>query len=217
MSGTFGFLGGNWGQSLNAHEPDLIRFAEDKIKSSSSGYGVPDDPIVAAMAASDRDINMDIEANVRALAPAMQQGATFANTATKYTGYAYGAAAIVASGAPAVASVILRGVGWAQATFGAGTGVLLGRYYNEADNYIIDAKEMGANYFNLGEKGWKVADYFGEPWEANRAFIDTSVARGQQFFLNQAPFGADTLGTYGREVQHLFQSGVPNSQIMVTW
>jgi hypothetical protein len=55
--------------------------------------------------------------------------------------------------------------------------------------YIADAKAMSANYFSLGDKGWRVANYFGDAWVANRAFIDTSVARGQQIFLNEAPLG----------------------------
>ena len=169
------------------------------------------------MAAADKDIRMNIDANVRALAPAMQQGAVFANTVTKYTVYAYGAAATVAVGAPVAANAFLRGVGWYQAVSGAGTGVLLGRFYTPMENYIIDAKEMGANYFDLGDYGWKLANYFGEPWVANRAFINAAAARGQQFFLNQAPFGVDSFGTYGREVQYLFQSGVPNGQITLIW
>jgi hypothetical protein len=35
--------------------------------------------------------------------------------------------------------------------------------------------------------------------------------------LNQSPFGDNSFGTFGREVQQLSESGVPNSQISVTW
>ena len=133
--------------------------------------------------------------------------------------YAAGWGGVVAAPTvlPAAANAIGAGVGWTQGTLGSGAGVLLGKFFSEADNYAIDAEQMGANYFNLGKNGWKVLNYFGDAWTANQAFIDASIARGQQFFLNQAPLGEFMTGTYTREVQYLFQAGVPNSQITLVW
>jgi hypothetical protein len=55
-------------------------------------------------------------------------------------------------------------------------------------DYILDAQEIGANYFNL-ERLYNVFDYFGDAWVANQGFLNASIARGQCFLLNQAPFG----------------------------
>jgi RHS repeat-associated protein len=210
----------DWGPNLSSRMPVTITTAWNHFKFGGSTLvrsSSSDSPSVAAMASADVDVTMNIETNVRTLAPAMQQGAAFANAATKYTGYAYAAAATVAVGGPHAMNAVLRGIGWAQGTFGAGTGVLLGRYYNEAENYIVDAKEMGANYFNLGGF-WKVGNYFGDAWVANRVFIDASIVRGQQFFLNQGPLGPAAVGTYGREIDYLlFETSIPNSQISTAW
>lgn len=48
---------------------------------------------------------------------------------------------------PAVVAAGSNGIGYAvgaaQGAFGAGTGVLLGKYFSAGDNYLIDAQEMG--------------------------------------------------------------------------
>ncbi len=166
---------------------------------------------------SDIDISADMSNNIAALAPAMQRGAAFANKATAYTGAAYGVAAGATVAIPAAANAVGYGIGYLEGAYGSGAGVLLGRYWNEAENYMIDAKDMGLNYFNIGDRGWKVLDYLGDAWTANRGFLDASFARGQQFFLNEAPFGNFRFGTYGREIDYLFESGIPNSRIVVTF
>jgi hypothetical protein len=63
---------------------------------------------------------------------------------------------------------------------------------------LFDAQEMGRNYFDLGKKGWKIADYFGDTWVADRAFLDAAIARGSQFHLNQPPLGKYATGTLSK-------------------
>jgi hypothetical protein len=51
---------------------------------------------------------------------------------------------------------------------------------------MIDAQEMGANYFNLGS-WWRVFNYLGGGARvANRGFIDASTARGAAVFLESS-------------------------------
>jgi RHS repeat-associated protein len=135
---------------------------------------------------------------------------------TAIYGAGFGVAAAAPAVLPALSNGISYGVGFYQGALGGGSVVLLGKYFTASDNYMVDAEEIGANYFNLG-KFWHLAEYFGDAWVADQGFIDASIVRGQTFLLNQPPFGEFSFGTYGREVQYLFDQGIPNNQILVTW
>lgn len=115
---------------------------------------------------------------------------------------------------PPLANAVGYGIGWAQGAFGTGGGVLLGKWISEEENYIIDANELGLNYFNVG-KAYKILNYLGDGWTPDRAFLDASIARGQNFLLNQAPFSEFTTGSYSQEIRYLFDAGVQNGKIMI--
>ncbi len=115
--------------------------------------------------------------------------------------------------APAIGGVIAQGVastvGWGYGLAG-GSGVVIG-LFDEYPSYIEAAEATGANLFNLSKPLWSALSYFGETWTANRAFIDASIWRGQQFFLNTAPLGVEGT-TYARELQYLTSRGVGPAQ-----
>jgi RHS repeat-associated protein len=133
-----------------------------------------------------------------------------------YTASATAAAGVVA--APAVAATATNaigyGVGYAQGSLATGSGVLLGKYWSEIDNYMLDAENAGLGYFNLGDKGWKIMNALGDPLSANQGFLDAVIKRGIPIYLNNSPFEG---GTYGWELQYLFSNGVPNGQLYPAW
>ena len=120
--------------------------------------------------------------------------------------------------APAVIPVVANGVsysiGYLQGTFATGTGVLLGKWISANENYIIDAEESGLGYFNLG-RAYKVFDYLGDAWVANKGFLDSVIARGLPIYLNNSPICAT--GGYARELEYLFSAGVPNQGFVFVW
>ena len=118
--------------------------------------------------------------------------------------------------APAAATAIAQGaartVGWAYGATG-GTGVVLGSYL-QYPNYIDAARSLGANVFNVRPWIWSALNLTGQTWTANRAFLDASIARGQQFYLSTAPLGAS--GYFATELEYLTSRGVgPNQWLMV--
>jgi RHS repeat-associated protein len=110
--------------------------------------------------------------------------------------------------APVATGVVARGaatvVGRAYAATG-GSGVVLGAYEGYP-NYIDAARAMNANAFNIRVWIWTILKFMGEDWTANRAFLDASIKRGQQFYLNTPPLGAT--GTFARELQYLTSRGI---------
>ncbi len=136
------------------------------------------------------------------------------------TGLAGGSAALGAgialapAAATGAANVAARGIGWAQGAWGAGTGVVLGSY-NQVNNYIEAAQSMRANYFSVPTPVWNVLSYFGQSWTANRAFLDASVARGQQFWLATNPLEATNY--FAMELQYLNSIGVGPSAWETVW
>jgi hypothetical protein len=86
-----------------------------------------------------------------------------------------------------------------------GTGVVIGKF-SDAPNYIETAKAMGANYFNLGQRGWNFFQHFGQGWTVNRAFLDASIARGQQVFSSSST--ASATGSFAQEVEYLRSKGI---------
>ena len=99
----------------------------------------------------------------------------------------------------------LRGLGWATR---------LGKWISANENYIIDAEESGLGYFNLG-RAYKVFDYLGDAWVANKGFLDSVIARGLPIYLNNSPICAT--GGYARELEYLFSAGVPNQGFVFVW
>jgi RHS repeat-associated protein len=184
MDGFFGFMQGNFGPSIsgrtNSHAPGWVLFREDRIKSSSSGI-VPDDPIVAAMAASDRDIRMDIEANVRALAPAMQQGnATVQTFMAGQAVLATSAAAVYAG--PTIATTVANRLLFGPVVnrvFWSGAGYFAAHSYalmNEGTTLEDSPLGKTLDLFTQSEAGG-----FGISYQTMRPFWDTAsgaFARG---------------------------------------
>jgi hypothetical protein len=91
----------------------------------------------------------------------------------------------------------------------------LGKWISNTDNYIIDAQELQVGYFNLGDWGWKLSNYFGDPWLANQGFLDKVLQRGIPIYLGQVPVAATD--TYARELEYLFERGVPNELLIPAW
>lgn len=127
------------------------------------------------------------------------------------TVFALGAVAPVV--VPAAANGVGYTIGYAQGFYATG-GVLLGKWFTANENYIIDAKEMGLDYFSLG-KGYNVLDYLGDAWIANKGFLDAVLARGLPIYLNSPPVGV--AGGYGRELEYIFDAGVPNAALFPVW
>ena len=126
------------------------------------------------------------------------------------------AAGAVIAAAPAVGSAVVTGtaraVGYASGLSG-GTGVVLGQY-DEINSYISAARSMGANYYSIPRQLWNFFDRFGASWAANQAFLDASIARGQQFWLSTNPLAATN--TFASELQYLTSRGVgPDQWLMV--
>lgn len=205
----------------NPHAPSWVTTAWNKYNSS----GVPSGAHLSGTRSgfnpatgedtSDVDISMNIDANVRALAPAMEQGAAFANAATKYTGYTYVAAATAVVGGPTIVNagynLGARAVGWYLGLTG-GTGVVLGQY-DEYTNYVQAAESVGANALNA-PRLYNLFNSAGQWWTLNQSFLSASVFRGQQFFMSSPVLGAT--GNYALELQYLMSRGIgPNQWQMV--
>jgi RHS repeat-associated protein len=115
---------------------------------------------------------------------------------------------VAAGAAPAVgnfiASTVAKGIGWGYGITG-GSGVVLGKYF-EYPNYIDAARAMNANVYNIPDRLWSILNFAGQAWTTNRAFLDASIWRGQQFFLNTPPVGVD--GYYAMELRYLISKGI---------
>jgi RHS repeat-associated protein len=136
--------------------------------------------------------------------------------ATLGTAGAYALAGTVVAGiivAPSVAELAVhlaaRGTGWYLGLTGSGTGVVLGQF-NAYTNYLTAARSIGANALSVPMRVFYFFDEAGEWWTLNEAFIDASIARGQQFFMSSPVLGAS--GNYSLELQYLTQRGIDASQ-----
>jgi RHS repeat-associated protein len=117
------------------------------------------------------------------------------------------------AGVPYIAA---NSIGWGYAWIGGGTGVVLGPWRAAAGslNYVQTARAIGANAYNVPTWLWQGLNYFGESWTANRAFLQMSIWRGQQFFMSAETESAT--GTFARELQYLISKGIrPNQWIRV--
>lgn len=120
----------------------------------------------------------------------------------------YGGAFLGASGAPYVASIAARGIGWGYAALGGGSAVVLGGY----PDYIQAAQEMGARALNMPNSVWNALSVFGENWTAEQAFIDTAMSRG--YSISLAP-GAGGGVNFWLEMQYLREVGVDPASLPV--
>lgn len=107
------------------------------------------------------------------------------------------AGAVTSSG---VTNLAARGFGWYYALRG-GSGVVLGKY----PQYLNAAGQISANALNASPKVYKFFNTRGQWWTLDRAFLNGSIFRVQQFYLSNAPMGT---GTYLMELQHLQDMGI---------
>lgn len=77
---------------------------------------------------------------------------------------------------------------------------MLGKY----PQYVETGEALGANTFNVSPTLYNVLNNFGQAWTANRAFLDASIFRGQQFFLSSV----EASGSYARELDYLLSRGI---------
>jgi hypothetical protein len=94
------------------------------------------------------------------------------NAITKGYAMTWGGALLTAAGAPYVASLAARGIGWGYATLGGASAVVLSGY----SEYVDTAEAIGARALNMPNPIWNALSFFGETWTANQAFIDTALA-----------------------------------------
>jgi len=211
--------------------PDLDLSGLGDILSSGLGEmpslaaGTPDDPLVAQVANQQlSNLSNDVMTpGIQGLfhAPGMARLWNSANTWGNMAAIGtVGALALPAAvGAPAAASTVANTVGYyagyTQGAFAGSTGVLLGKWVSESENYIIDAQEMNLSYFNVGNTGWKILNYLGDANVANQGFLDKVVQRGVPIYLGSQPVGVT--GQYAWELQYLFNLGVPNGALFPAW
>jgi len=125
-----------------------------------------------------------------------------------------GAVLAVPTVAAAATNTIGYGVGYMQGALASGSGVLLGKYISENDNYMLDAESMGFGYFNIGNTGWRIMNTLGNPLSANQGFLDAVIQRGIPIYLNNQPL---SVGSYAWELQYLFSQGIANRQLVPIW
>ena len=108
-------------------------------------------------------------------------------------------------GAPAAysgaVSAAARGFGWYYGYTGA-SGVVLGTF---ADDYQGVAQSIGANYLNAPEGVYNFFNNADEWWTLNQGFLESSIFRGQQFYLSSEPMGT---GGFYMEMQYLQGRGI---------
>jgi hypothetical protein len=158
---------------------------------------------------SDRDITMDIAANVATLAPAMQSANATVQTFMAGQAIQVGVAAAVIAGPAVATNVAARGSGWYYAYAGAGAGgVVLGR-----DPEYLDAAEgMGAQALNASRDVYRFFLNRGEWSTLNTSYLNAQIFRGQQFFLSNPPMGVPQSSSFWMELQHLSNSGIGPEQ-----
>ena len=131
---------------------------------------------------------------------------TFAGATLLAVGGVVAAPTVVGTGV----NIAATGFGWYYGLLGP-AGVVLGTYAAEESindlSYVDAAESIGANYLDAPNS---VYNYFNDAgaWETlENAFIDSSVFRGQQIYLNTDP--AVTSGeSYLLELEHLQQLGI---------
>jgi len=100
--------------------------------------------------------------------------------------------------------------------FGGGSGVVLGQYFvDEGEvNYVAAAESNGANSLNVRQGIYNFFVANGEWWTVNRAFLDSSIFRGQQFYLSSAPMGS---GGFLMEMEYLQGLGINPYSLPWAW
>jgi len=67
---------------------------------------------------------------------------------------------------------------------------------------LDEAENMGAAALNIGPKMWNFLDSMSEGWTANKAFLDTAMARGMNIYF-ATPASQAGFGYYLMELQYL--------------
>ena len=70
------------------------------------------------------------------------------------------------------------------------TTTMLGRYSDAMDNYMVQARQMGATYFNLG-RAYNILDAIGLAKPSNQQFIANQIAKANDFIV----YGDEAPGT----------------------
>jgi hypothetical protein len=94
-----------------------------------------------------------------------------------------------------------RGFGWYYGLTG-GSGVVLGTY---EENYLEAAQQIGANALNAPQSVYKFFSNADQWWTLNQSFLQSSIFRGQQFYLNSEPTGT---GGFYMEMRYLQSRGI---------
>ena len=84
------------------------------------------------------------------------------------------------------------------------TWTMLGRYYSEADNYMVEAEKTGAQYFNLG-KFYEPLNAIGLAEPINKQFIVNQMAEKMDFVV----YGSEQVPTnLAMETTMIYDSGL---------
>ena len=94
-----------------------------------------------------------------------------------------------------------RGFGWYYGLTG-GSGVVLGTY---EENYLEAAQQIGANALNAPQSVYKFFSNADQWWTLNQSFLQSSIFREQQFYLNSEPTGT---GGFYMEMRYLQSRGI---------
>lgn len=99
---------------------------------------------------------------------------------------------------------------------GGRAGVVLGEYNAEPGemNYVGAAKTIGANALNAPFRIYNFFQNQGQWWTLNQSFINGSLFRGQQLFLNTEPMGT---GGFLQEMQYLQGKGIDPFSLPWVW
>jgi RHS repeat-associated protein len=233
--GTWSWDGGGGPGSTGTTEPGGAPvYAQGWFYAYGTPYGIGDTPYVINdnSPGLDRDGMADFP-----LAQALFHGGGqpywgAANKVVTYATVGYAGAVLAAPLAPAAVAaasatatamstattVVTNSAGYAygymQGALATGSGVLLGKYISENENYMLDAEEAGLGYFNIGKAGWNIMSRFGNPLVANQGFLDSVLNRGVPIYLGSQPVSD---GSFAWELQYLFSQGVSNGELIRHW
>ena len=122
------------------------------------------------------------------------------NATIGYTGM-YGAVLGAPAAYSGAVSAAARGFGWYYGYTGA-SGVVLGTF---ADDYQGVAQSIWANYLNAPTGVYNFFNNADEWWTLNQGFLESSIFRGQQFYLSSEPMGT---GGFYMEMLYLQSRGI---------
>lgn len=85
--------------------------------------------------------------------------------------------------------------------------VMLGKYYDENDNYVDMAESYDMTYFSMDDEDWETLSAQGDDavWEVNKRFLELQHLAGKTFYMSHNPYSAT--GYFAREVEWLQNKG----------